>query len=143
MIATGSTPSISKSVAFAVIICIFSSRLVPHNNKSTSRRSRSEARCKALQKNPNQPLTLTENCLQTVKLTAISLCKQHENMAQATEPERCLTDLAADTTYVNAKATRQILRGARQGPGPNAPTWNLRGPDAAETTSKVISLHRA
>lgn len=57
--------------------------------------------------------TLVANCLQTVKLTAISLYKQHENIAHATEPVQRLTGLAADTSYVNAKVTRQILRGGR------------------------------
>lgn len=69
--------------------------------------------------------TLVANCLQTVKLTAISLYKQHENIAHATEPISSLTGLAADTSYVNDKATGQILRGARWGPGPSLPTLNL------------------
>lgn len=56
--------------------------------------------------------TLIANCLQTVEVTAISLYKQRENIAHATEPIQCLTGLAADTSYVNVKATRQILRSA-------------------------------
>lgn len=62
--------------------------------------------------------TVIVNCLQTVELTTISLYKQLENIAHATEPMQCLTGLAVNTSYVNAKATRQILRGARYGPEP-------------------------
>lgn len=70
---------------------------------------------KRCMKNPQScGFTLIANCLQTVKLTAISSYKQHENIVQATKPVQCLSGLAADTSYVNAKATRQILRGALQ-----------------------------
>ncbi len=51
--------------------------------------------------------TPVANWLQRVKLTAISLYKQRENIAYATEPIHCLTGLAANTSYVNAKATMQ------------------------------------
>lgn len=60
------------------------------------------------------------------ELTAISLYKQRKNIAHATKPASSLTGLAADTSYVNGKASRQILRGARWGAGPTMPTPNLR-----------------
>ena len=40
--------------------------------------------------------TLVANCLQTVELPAISLYKQYESIAHATEPIESLTGLAAD-----------------------------------------------
>lgn len=64
--------------------------------------------------------TLVANCLQTVELTAISLYKQHENIAHDTEPIQRLTGLAADTSSVNAKATMQIPRGAGRDRGHHA-----------------------
>lgn len=55
--------------------------------------------------------TLVENCLQTSESTAISLYKHHE-YGPCYQANTVSTGQAANTSYVDGLATKQIVRGA-------------------------------